>query len=545
MTTEKNDPLVNQLDRRPEARSIRVEDLLADVMRGRVRIPPFQRGLKWQPDDARKLLDSIYRGYPIGTLLLWETKAEAQELRFGAVSVAAPARPDAWWVVDGQQRVVSLARVLLTTAPSSDDFALHFDLQEPKFVAGLSEKLRVADVSRWLPLTAVLDSELLIQWLLEQQPAAVRRELAIRVGKRIREYDVPAYIVRSDSEGTLREIFERSNNSGRRLEVAEVFDALHGARYGQHPASITDIVRDLESLHFGRVEQKILYRLLRVLSGADVTERGDEGVLRLSGDDARRAYTATATAARSVILFLKRDVGIAHYDLLPYKLPLVTLGKFFHHHPAPRARSRELLVRWLWRGALNGAHRGDTVSTRQALERIDATDEEGSVQRMLAMVSARPTERPSAMEPFNFRFAFGKLQTLALEALGPRDLDSGEALGIEALFEQRAPEEDVPLPDIVASEHDGAERTTANRMLHPKRPGLRRQLLAVREPAVLASHGVGEEARAALAAGDAKAFLSLRSATLNRHFDRFFAERARWDEPDRPSIQALTVLEED
>lgn len=308
--------------------------------------------MKWQRDDARDLLDSIYRGYPIGTLLLWETKADPQEIRFGSLSLAVPARSDAWWVVDGQQRVVSLARVLLTPHPSEDDFALHFDLDEGKFVLGLNAKVRTGDLSRWLPLTVVLDSEQLIHWLLEQKPAPDRRDMAIRVGKRIREYDVPAYIVHTDSEVTLREIFERSNNSGRPLEAAEVFDALHGARSANYPASIVDIARDLEALHFGHVEQKILYRLLRVLSGADVTDRSGRGVLRLSDDEARKAYAATAGAVRSVILFLKRDVGIAHYDLLPYKLPLVTLGKFFHHHPVPRARSRELLIRWLWRLSL-------------------------------------------------------------------------------------------------------------------------------------------------------------------------------------------------
>lgn len=69
---------VHLLERRPEARTVRVEDLLAEVGRGRIRVPEFQRLFRWERDNARELLDSIYRGYPIGTLLLWETSADAQ-----------------------------------------------------------------------------------------------------------------------------------------------------------------------------------------------------------------------------------------------------------------------------------------------------------------------------------------------------------------------------------------------------------------------------------------------------------------------------------
>ncbi len=75
------------LERRPEARAFKVEDLLGELRRGRMRIPSFQRGLRWERGDAAKLLDSLWRGYPIGTLLFWETRAEAGEVTFGTVRV--------------------------------------------------------------------------------------------------------------------------------------------------------------------------------------------------------------------------------------------------------------------------------------------------------------------------------------------------------------------------------------------------------------------------------------------------------------------------
>lgn len=542
------DQMPEPLERRPEARAFKVEDLLAELRLGRIRIPNFQRGLRWGREDAAKLIDSLYRGFPVGTLLFWETEADPQEILFGSVMVSAGRRTDALWVVDGQQRIVSLARVLLAPEPDRDDFALYFDLDELKFVPPPSPAKRSEDPSRWLPMTAVLDSEKLMQWVFEQASASrQRRERAFLLGKRVREYEIPAYLVRSASEAILREVFGRINSSGKQLKVDEVFDALHGGRSTSRPATIREIVTELEDFGFGHIEEKILYRLLRVLHGADVTEGQGDGPLRLSDEEAVQAYRRTAEVAALVIQFLKHDVGIPHYELLPYKQPIVTLGKFFHHHPTPGPRSRSLLVRWVWRGALNGAHRGDTVSTRKSLDRIVLDSEEASVQRMLEMVSDPPTLWPDVADPFNFRFAASKLQALALLEFGPRDLETGAPLELGSFLD--APGEELPLPAVITNLAKGNSptllRSVANRLAHPSRGGMRRLLLNVNDDAVLASHGITEPAMAALRKGDTARFLALRAEHLGPRFLRFFESRARWNEADRPSLAALLVSDEE
>jgi hypothetical protein len=551
MATTDDNPAPEPLARRPEARAFKIEDLLAEVRSGRVRVPSFQRPLKWEREDARKLLDSLYRGYPVGTLLFWETKAEPGEMRFGSFTVSAGGRSDALWVVDGQQRIVSLARVLLASEPDTDVFALYFDLDEGEFVAPPPPAKRSEAPARWLPMTVVLDSEDLMQWAYEQAAGdKERRERAFQLGKRVREYEIPAYLVRTDREATLREVFSRINSSGKRLEASEVFDALHGARTQSRPATLLEIASELEKLDFGRVEQKILYRLLRVLRGADVSEgRGGKGPLRLAEKEAESAYRDTADATGRAIQFLKRDGGIAHYELLPYKNPLVTLGKFFHHHPNPKPRSRDLLVRWLWRGALNSAHQGDNVSTRAALDRIAPDSEERSVQGMLEMVEQRPANWPDVANPFNFRFAASKLQALALMELGPRDLETGMLLHLGAYLGNGLPDPKPPFPSVFTYSHGGRNGyalSVANRLAHPSRAkGLRRLLLGVTDRAILASHGITEEAMQALRGGDTARFLSLRADYLRPLFQDFFERHARWDEPDRPSLASLLVADEE
>jgi hypothetical protein len=534
---------IEPLDRRPEARTFKVEDLLGEVRRGRIRIPSFQRGLRWGRSDAAKLLDSLWRGYPIGTLLFWETSAEAGEVTFGTVHVGGGARSDALWVVDGQQRLMSLARVLLASEPDRDEFALYFDLDEGVFIAPPRD--RAASPSRYLPMTEVLESERLMQWVFRHtadQPK--RRERAFTVGKRIREYEIPAYLVRTEREQTLLEIFERTNFSGYPLTVSQVFDALNGAHGQTRATSLSQIVAELAALGFGSIEETLLYRLLRVLQGRDVTKGKGEGPLRLGDADAERAYRETAEAARRVIQFLKMNVGIPRYDLLPYKQPFVLLGKFFHLHPDPGARSRQLLERWVWRGALISIHRSDTISTRATLNRITEGSEEISVQRLLELIKGPPAALPDVAEAFNFRFATSKLLALAMLALEPRDLDTGALIDIN--HDAGEEERHFPIPLIVAR-HKAANkalRSTANRLIHPHRPGLRQRLAGVRDPEVLASHGIPEAAAKALREGDIDGFLKLRADFLQHHCEHFFARHARWDESDRPSIAALVANDE-
>ena len=148
MTTAANHTSNALLDRRPEARTFSVQDLLEMVASGRVRIPSFQRGLKWDRMNASLLLESLFRGYPVGTLLLWEAAAPAGEVRFGSLTLPAPQMPNALWVVDGQQRIVSLARILLAADPDSDDFALYVDLDAADFVIPPAIGKRRADPSR-------------------------------------------------------------------------------------------------------------------------------------------------------------------------------------------------------------------------------------------------------------------------------------------------------------------------------------------------------------------------------------------------------------
>jgi len=515
------------LEARPKAEARSIEDLVDEARKGRLRIPRFQRGLKWQPEDALKLLDSIYRGYPIGTLLLWQTSAQAEQVRFGTVTVDADARADAWWVVDGQQRLVSLVRVLLGS--SDDEFRLWFDLESgTESGAFVREPQGRSDASRFLPLTEVLDSERLHQWVSQHSLSAERQKIAFRLNKRVREYSVPSYIVETANQEVLREIFKRTNDAGKRLTAADVFDALHGARGAEEPADFEAVATSLADLHFGDIEEGTLYRALLAIHGSDAVG----GEVPAAFSDATQAYKRTAVAMRAAIVFVMGHVGIPHASLLPYKQPLVALAKFFDRHPEPSARSRELLRRWIWRGAWSGAHSGDTVSTRAVLDAIDG-DEDDTVQRLIATVGKQqPDDAP--LVRYNFRNARTKLEILGLLSLGPRHLVTGAAI----------PASSITGPEAIAVVHPGeGVNTIAGRLVHPSIPKLM-TALARADAGIRATHAVSNEAHAALLDGDVEAFLRARAQDVHGVVVSFLRSRARWEENDRPPLRSLRVADE-
>lgn len=83
--------------------------LIEDIKHGNIALPDIQRPFVWSAAKARDLFDSMYRGFPVGTLMLWETGAEVGTKQVGGGEASKVPR---LLIVDGQQRLTSLYAVL-------------------------------------------------------------------------------------------------------------------------------------------------------------------------------------------------------------------------------------------------------------------------------------------------------------------------------------------------------------------------------------------------------------------------------------------------
>lgn len=530
---------------KPHAETIPVEDLVDKFLRGQIRVPSFQRRLKWGPTDVLRLLDSVYRGFPIGSLLMWKRAAGAQRVRLGPFDFPVEARNDAWFVVDGQQRITSLAATLrhprrTTHDSDGDPFRLSFDLASDRF--RIAERDDDELQRALVPVDRLFDAVDLADWLREH-PEVGREDSrrAHAVGKALREYRIPVYVIETEDEDVLREVFERVNNFGVALTQAEVFDALIGSRSGA-PGSgdrLTDLVDDLAQLGMGTIKENLALQLVLSVAGLDVTRSFKD--LEHRERDMLRGVTPKATsAARIALEFLRTEAHVLHLRLLPYSWPLVVLTRFFHVHPLASARSRELLSRWLWRGMVRGPGSiDDRTLLRRAIRAIssDVQGEEDTVQALLPLAPQEWNEIRYELPPrFDARPASSRIAMAALAALNPRELESGGVVDVAALLNRR----DEEAYARVVSGGDG-QGSVGNRVLHDRCQGgifAKIQTRAERETrdGVLLSHAIDIDAAEAAARGDRDGFVLARESYLRGVVERFLVRMTRFEYGDRASV---------
>src|SRR5690606_17001822 len=261
-----------------KAESIAIEDVIKLASEGRLRMPSFQRPFRWEPADRRALLDSIYRGYPVGTLLLWKNPPTQTEVGrpLDAVSMATAAG-DQYLVVDGQQRLTTLWEAL-GRQPKPKESALVFELEseEVRTRALTPEELEPRAPSQRndelpeVPLYLVLDAASLSEWVPQWLSLEDRRRY-FELGKRIREYRLGLYVVEGADVDVLRHVFDRVNSTGKQMRREEVFEALIGSRIAQGGAGGLALVNArLSDLGFGALEHSTILKAFEAIRGAQV-----------------------------------------------------------------------------------------------------------------------------------------------------------------------------------------------------------------------------------------------------------------------------------
>lgn len=119
-----------------------VRDLVLMVERKELRLPEMQREYVWKGPRVRDLLDSLYRGYPSGVILAWESDEEVATRDFAVgTSETQAIRP--LLLLDGQQRLTSLSAVIrgepVTVRGRQRPIEILFNLDHPDELTLISE----------------------------------------------------------------------------------------------------------------------------------------------------------------------------------------------------------------------------------------------------------------------------------------------------------------------------------------------------------------------------------------------------------------------
>lgn len=336
-----------------------IRRVIEKVLSGEIRIPSFQRGFVWDAERVAYLIDSIYKGYPFGAVILWRTReALTAERRLGPYDL--PERQADYpvdYVLDGQQRLTSIFGVFQTElTPEEDDSWTHvyFDLeaavdhQESQFVALDPSD---ADAGRYFPVRTFFD--VAGYRAATASLDAGRAELVDSVQAIFKEAVVPTQEIVTEDRAKVAIVFERVNRLGVKLDVFQLLTAWTWSEDFDLQTKFSELSEELRPYGFAEVgeDSNLLLRCCAAIVAGDASPAA---FVDLNGKDVRDRFDDIANGIRGAIDFLRKDLGVQRLDNLPYAALIVPLSVFFARKSVRITNEQqEVLVRWFWRSCFS------------------------------------------------------------------------------------------------------------------------------------------------------------------------------------------------
>jgi hypothetical protein len=350
-----------------------IRKILDAVVSGEIRIPAFQRGFVWEMDRVAYLLDSIYKGYPFGSLLFWRTKQQlATERNLGTFELPLPqADYPIDYVLDGQQRLTSIFTVFQTelVAEENPDWAdIYFDLeannnaQDSAFVA--FPEVGVFDKTRYFPMNVLFDS---VKY--RASSAHLAPEQIARVDKlqeKFKEISIPVQVLKSEDRSIVAIVFERINHLGVALDTLQLLSAWTWSDDFDLLEKFKELREELSDFGFAGVGDDADL-VLSCVAGILTKEPGPEKLLELNGADVRAQFSTVENGIRGAIDFLRTQFKVVHLKLLPYPSMLVPLAVFFAEPDGKEVvyggQTFQTIKRWFWRTCFSARYTSQTRKT--------------------------------------------------------------------------------------------------------------------------------------------------------------------------------------
>ncbi len=108
-------------------------DIINNINNGIYQIPKFQRDFVWSKEQTAKLIDSLLKGFPIGSFILWKTNERLKSLKkIGGIVFNEPEENQyIYYILDGQQRMTSLYLALEGVKIGNNDYKdIYIDLDQ-------------------------------------------------------------------------------------------------------------------------------------------------------------------------------------------------------------------------------------------------------------------------------------------------------------------------------------------------------------------------------------------------------------------------------
>ena len=349
---------------------------MADIEKGLIKIPQFQRDFVWRKDKSARLIDSIIKGFPIGTFILWKTKESLRTVREigGAILPPTPKGDYVQHVLDGQQRLTSLYSSIkglkVKREDRTDDFSeLYIDL-----AAEDDGESVLVDSTDKDPATIVSVHDLLNADLefLTSFPKHFHKRLS-NYKQRIEGYSFSVVLVKDAPLDVATEIFTRINVSGKPLSVFEIMVAktFDADREFDLAEKYDQLIDELKGVNYDTIPAIVILQAVSVILCKECRKKDILGLNKKKFID---AWAKAVDAIQLAVDYFRTFFRIPVSHLLPYSALLVPFAYYFYHHPdRPEGDEKKRLQDFFWRISLSGRY-SSALETRiaQDIKRIDA-----------------------------------------------------------------------------------------------------------------------------------------------------------------------------
>lgn len=424
--------------------TVAIRTAIERILNGSIRVPAFQRGFVWTTDNISFLMDSIYRNYPIGNILLWRTLDTLEKERdLGPFALPAPEKNfPVDYVLDGQQRLTSIFSVFQTSLEaksSTEAFDIYFDLQAPE---GALEDQFIsifepdADISRYFPLRAIFDTARFFE--IANELSSEDKKKVVELQRRFQEFQLDLDVIEFQNKDEIAIIFERVNRAGIRLDAFQLLSAWTWISEFDLNESISELASELEP--FGFYDLSADPNLMMKCFAAVVKHDAQlKDVLSLHGPTVRDRFEEIKRGILGAIDFLKKQLLIESLSLMPYPAMLVPLCAFFATPTVsgihPTDKQREAIAKWYWRSCLSRRYSSGVGRAHAADISLMILIKSGQEPEILK--SVRPIDSEFFIENrFSISNVNSKILINLLSQRGPLSLLSGAKIDLSAVLQK-------------------------------------------------------------------------------------------------------------
>ncbi len=361
----------------PEPQSQTFSSLMGDIDKGNIKIPQFQRNFVWSKEKSSKLLDSIVKGYPIGTFIFWKTKEELRTIRnIGSLKLPDTPRGDYInYVLDGQQRLTSLFASIkglkVFREDHEEDYAeFYIDLE-----AEQDEPIVLMDQGdhehpRIIKLHDLLYGKVKLFGTYPED----HQDKIQQYKDRLNAYQFSSIVIKEATIDVATEIFTRINVSGMPLSVFEIMVAktFDTAKNFDLAEKYKELIEELQIINYETIpESTVLQTISIFLTRTRECKKRD--ILNLRKKDIINIWPEVSDAIKCAVDYFRNTYRIPVSRLLPYTALVVPFAYYFYKSgDKPTGETNRYMQDFFWRVSLGGRYsQGAENRLAQDVRKVD------------------------------------------------------------------------------------------------------------------------------------------------------------------------------